>query len=526
MRLRVWMAATAVAMLLALNGGTATADTTTGTFTIRHNYGPVGTIIDVLSGDNCAINERFSTVFTTLDGQELARDPGSAGLAIGLVVTVPDVPLGDYQVQAACIDPTTGATNRTYVPVPFKITGGALRFRTTDTSVLPGTTITATPDSPCPTDYIEEPRLLIGGSRNVVGIRPLGGSPAVGADGWWKPADIYVRADAYIGGDSLRITCVGNSLDTPFVEYQPIPLTVERPTATGYLALGDSYSAGEGLPKFKSGTDTKTDTCHRSSQAYPQLVYNFGLPDTAWFTFKACSGAIVDSFVTTFKSEPPQLNWVSPDTRYITLSIGGNDVGFADVLKDCIYGIGRLVDGGTGSPGCRFRHDRAVRDRIAALGSDQCYLESCLIVPSLTHLYEQIQARAPQAIIRVVTYPKLFTQNPGSRVAVYTKVAGKSALYIDGEDAKWINQMGDLLNGRIAYSAQLAAEGPVTISSVDPNFGSLPSFYSHGVGDPDPWIFGVVPTHSEYSFHPTAQGQCALAAHVTQSFRVNPAGIC
>ena len=159
-----------------------------------------------------------------------------------------------------------------------------------------------------------------------------------------------------------------------------------------------------------------------------------------------------------FQTEPPQLNWVSPDTRYITLSIGGNDVGFADVLKDCIYGIGRLVDGGTGSPGCRFRHDKAVRDRIALLGSDHCYLESCSIVPSLTHLYEQIQARAPQAIIRVVTYPKLFTQNPGSRVAVYTKVANKSALYIDGEDAKWINQMGDLLNNRIANSAQLAAE--------------------------------------------------------------------
>ena len=310
MRARAWIAAAVVAMLVALNGGIAAADGATGTFTIRRNYGPVGTIIDVLSGDNCVNNERFSTVFATLDGQELARDSGSAGVAIGLVVTVPDVPLGDYQVQASCIDPTTGTTNRAYEPVPFKITGGALRFHTTDTSVLPGATITATPDSPCPTDYVAEPRLLIAGRRNVVGIRPLGGFPAAGADGWWKPVDIYVAADASIGRDTLRITCVSDSPDTPFVEYQPVPLTVEPPTATGYLALGDSYSAGEGLPKFKSGTDTKTDTCHRSSKAYPQLVNNLGLPDTTWFTHKACSGAIVDSFVTTFKTEPPQLNWV------------------------------------------------------------------------------------------------------------------------------------------------------------------------------------------------------------------------
>ena len=241
MRARTWIAAAAVAMLLAFTGGIATAQTATGTFTIRRNYGPVGTIIDVLSGDNCVSNERFSTVFASLDGQELARDGGSSGVAIGLVVTVPDVPLGDYQVQAFCTDPTTGATNRTYLPVPFKITGGALRFHTTDTSVLPGTTITATPDSPCPSDYVAEPRLLISGKRNVVGIRPLGGFPTAGADGWWKSVDIYVQADASIGSDALRITCVSDSLDTPIVEYQPVPITVQPPTATGYLALGDSY---------------------------------------------------------------------------------------------------------------------------------------------------------------------------------------------------------------------------------------------------------------------------------------------
>jgi len=147
---------------MASTSGLALGDDSTGVFTVRRSYGPVGTVIDVVSGDNCALSEHFQTTFATLGGQPLATGPDSTGLALGLVVTVPDVPLGDYQVQAACIDPATHTTTRTYAPAPFKVTSGPLRFRTSASSILPGTTITATPDNPCPADYLPEPRFPAG----------------------------------------------------------------------------------------------------------------------------------------------------------------------------------------------------------------------------------------------------------------------------------------------------------------------------------------------------------------------------
>ncbi len=44
------------------------------------------------------------------------------------------------------------------------------------------------------------------------------------------------------------------------------------PQQEGYVALGDSYSAGEGDRPYEPGTDTKTNTCHRSEKAYPTMI--------------------------------------------------------------------------------------------------------------------------------------------------------------------------------------------------------------------------------------------------------------
>ena len=113
-----------------------------------------------------------------------------------------------------------------------------------------------------------------------------------------------------------------------------------------YVAIGDSYSAGEGNPPFLNGTDVKKgDQCHRSNAAYGPLTKKaLGISDSD-FTFAACSGAIIPDLTNSFKNattqynEGAQLNAIAPSnspsttTRgLVTLSIGGNDAKFSTVL--------------------------------------------------------------------------------------------------------------------------------------------------------------------------------------------------
>jgi peptidoglycan hydrolase-like protein with peptidoglycan-binding domain len=84
---------------------------------------------------------------------------------------------------------------------------------------------------------------------------------------------------------ALGITPDGQSAPATSPAVGP-PVTTSPATAQPlqYVALGDSYSSGEGLDPFLPGTDTLTDTCHRSTQAYSQYV--FPKPSL----FEACSG--------------------------------------------------------------------------------------------------------------------------------------------------------------------------------------------------------------------------------------------
>nr|BFE69307.1 hypothetical protein GCM10020092_026080 [Actinoplanes digitatis] len=87
-----------------------------------------------------------------------------------------------------------------------------------------------------------------------------------------------------------------------------------------YVALGDSYSSGVGA----SG---QTGLCLRSSNAYPGLWNTANSPKT--YRSNACSGA------TTATLRSGQLSGLNAETDLVTLTIGGNDIGFADTVITC-----------------------------------------------------------------------------------------------------------------------------------------------------------------------------------------------
>jgi PKD repeat protein len=134
-----------------------------------------------------------------------------------------------------------------------------------------------------------------------------------------------------------------------------------------YVALGDSFSAGEGVPEFEPGTAKDVspielddwhplDTqCHRSAMgSYSRILANDRSFRSALepATFNACSGAVAaDIWSPNGKAEnegvPAQATAVNQFTDVVTLTMGGNDIGFSDIAQMCVVldCVGQILAG-------------------------------------------------------------------------------------------------------------------------------------------------------------------------------------
>ncbi len=222
--------------------------------------------------------------------------------------------------------------------------------------------------------------------------------------------------------------------------------------AGGYVALGDSYSSGVGAGSYLSDSGD----CRRSTAAYPYLWQAANSP--ASFDFVACSGATTSSVAS------GQLGVLSASTSLVSVTAGGNDVGFADVMQDCVLGSEAT---------CLAAVDAAVGQMNSTLPG------------SLDALYDGIRAGAPQAQVVVLGYPR-FYQLSGSCIAGLSE-AERAA----------INNASDVLNDVLA---KRSADAGFTFSSV------VDEFTGHELCSGDAWIHSVtVPI--ENSYHPKAAGQ-------------------
>ncbi|RAY14809.1 lipase [Actinomadura craniellae] len=214
--------------------------------------------------------------------------------------------------------------------------------------------------------------------------------------------------------------------------------------ATGeYVAMGDSYASGTGAGNY---SDT---ACTRSRNAYPALWAAANSP--ASFKFVACGGAQVPDV------QRNQLSALSASTQLVSISIGGNDTGFASVMLSCKYST---------TSAC----ERALADSREVAENE--------LPGQLDALYAQIRTRAPQARVVVVGYPYLY------------KNGGLCIGGLSSAKRTMLNQGSDLLNGIIAGRAQAA--GFVFADA-------RPAFAGHEICTSDEWISGS-------NVHPTAEG--------------------
>ncbi|MEI7034236.1 SGNH/GDSL hydrolase family protein [Streptomyces pratensis] len=222
--------------------------------------------------------------------------------------------------------------------------------------------------------------------------------------------------------------------------------------AGGYAALGDSYSSGVGAGNYLPDSGD----CRRSANAYPHLWARANSP--ASFDFVACSGA------TTSSVAGNQLGVLNASTSLVSVTAGGNDVGFADVMTDCVLSSEAVCV-------------NSVNAAVARMNNS--------LPGALDSLYGSIRDRAPQAQVVVLGYPR-FYQLPGRCIVGLTDTE-RSA----------INNASDVLNDVLA---KRAADAGFTFSSV------VDEFTGHELCSGDAWLHSVtVPIHNSY--HPKAAGQ-------------------
>ena len=234
-----------------------------------------------------------------------------------------------------------------------------------------------------------------------------------------------------------------------------VPLAVQAPAhAAGpsYVALGDSYASGVGTRTYiNDGT-----SCQRSTYAYPYLVAQ---QKGYTLNFQACSGA------TTSTVTNSQLSSVTSTTKYVTISVGGNDAGFSDVITECAQ------------PGWMSDCDGAINNAQNIINNT--------LPGRLNTLYGSIKSRAPSAVVVVTGYPRLFMGEDCN-----------AATWFSPSEETRLNQTADLLNAKL--SAAASAKG---FKFANPTS----RFIGHAVCDSTEWLNGLSNPISE-SYHPNKLG--------------------
>ncbi|KAG8531788.1 uncharacterized protein KY384_003424 [Bacidia gigantensis] len=99
-----------------------------------------------------------------------------------------------------------------------------------------------------------------------------------------------------------------------------------------WYAMGDSYTAGPGAGGLHPSNKGK---CVRSLGSYgPQLQDDWVYNQPNDLTFLACTGDITDDLI---KTQLPEISSEPPSDLTI-LTIGGNDIGFANIAESCLVG--------------------------------------------------------------------------------------------------------------------------------------------------------------------------------------------
>ncbi|MFV2121911.1 SGNH/GDSL hydrolase family protein [Streptomyces sp. Act-28] len=223
--------------------------------------------------------------------------------------------------------------------------------------------------------------------------------------------------------------------------------------AVDYVALGDSYSSGVGAGAY----DSASGSCKRTPRAYPALWAAANAPSS--FAFTACSGARTSDVTA------GQLGPLNSGTDLVSLTVGGNDAGFADVMTTCVL--------------------QSEATCIQRINEARSFVDTTL-PGRLDTVYRAIRGKAPAARVVVLGYPRFY------------KLGGSCVAGLTENERRAINGAADHLN---AATAKRAADHGFAFGDV------VPTFTGHEICSGSAWLHSVNWLNIGESYHPTAAGQ-------------------
>lgn len=274
-----------------------------------------------------------------------------------------------------------------------------------------------------------------------------------------------------------RVTVV--SLLTALIAAFLVPSATAAPKYRNYVSLGDSFVSGPFIPLQR----LDPLTCFKSTQNYPSVIARrLGI---ASFTDISCGGAQTKDMAGVQSGIPgqtvPQLSALKADTDLVSLSIGGNDIGFMDIILTC---AGKSLLDPHGAP-CKAGYGDSLAQRVAATA------------PKVAAVLQAIRQRSPKARIVVVGYLRILPPSQGCWPVVP----------ISKGDIPYLDTVQKQLNGMLGDQARAA--GATFVNPYDISLGR-----DVCAAPWTKWVEGIIPTSPAFPVHPNANGMAAVGKQV------------
>ncbi len=244
-----------------------------------------------------------------------------------------------------------------------------------------------------------------------------------------------------------------------------------------YVALGSSFASGPLIPPVADAS------CLRSTDDYPGLVaraLKLSLTDVS------CGAATTDNILTTpQKDHPPQIEAVTPDTKLVTVTIGGNDVDYTVTNLGCAGDAqaGRACLGTSVQPA-------DLEAKMAALPA------------KLDATFAAIKAKAPKATVVVLPYLRVFPAPP---------VPCPPSVPMDTPTLYYLSGSSDKLHTAIKDAAARAK-----VRFVD---SYVPKGHDACAAPAQRWVEGAEPASPAVAYHPNAAGMKAQAKLIVAALK-------
>jgi lysophospholipase L1-like esterase len=264
-------------------------------------------------------------------------------------------------------------------------------------------------------------------------------------------------------------------------------LAVAAPPASAadWVGLGDSYAAGPLIPN----QSLSPLGCLRSDHNFAHLAakqLGYSLADVS------CSGAKTDHMTqaqsTDAGTNPPQFNALTAGAKVVSVQIGGNDIGFTEIIENCA----------TYNP---FGHP--CQDHYVVNGDDQIADRINAAAPKVAAVLQGIHQRSPAARVLLVNYAAVL---PETGFGCFPQMP------LAYQDVPYLRAKEKQLNGMLA--TQAGANSARLVDDYTPSIG-----HDACKGPTTRWVEPLVPTNLAAPVHPNARGEAAIADVVAAAAR-------